>query len=148
MRTGEPFLNAESAPRNKKAPPPRDYWIFDQVVRRHRTETDVALDLRLSQPRISQICAEVGAWMDRVAEECLPEAPEQQIRAMNYLINLRRRAQVRGLVPQDENLIDMVTRTMSELAGVVEEKPGAYWLFHLYKFGASRKVRRGKALRL
>ena len=53
-------------------------------------------------------------------------APEQQIRVMNYQINLRRRAQVRGLVPQDENLIEVVTRTMSELAGFIEEKPGAY----------------------
>ncbi len=113
-------------PTNRRPPRPRDYWVFDQVIRRGRLEVDVAEDLCLSQARISQICKEVGAWFNRIHDECLPEVPEAELRAVGYLAHLRLRAQKAGLVPSGEDTLAVINRMLAELAGLNGEKPGAY----------------------
>src|SRR5262245_38952866 len=110
---------AKAARRLTQAPPgPRDYWIFDQVVRRGRKEVDVAEDMRLSQPRVSQICTNVGAWLDRIGDECLPGVQEEELRAVRFLFNLRLRAKAHGLVPADEDIALAVERVLGQLAGI------------------------------
>ena len=116
--TTEQTLSDCPLPKNRRPPRPRDYWIFDQVVRRGRLEVDVAEDLCLSQPRISQICKEVGAWFSRVHDECLPDVDEAELRAIQYLINLRLLAQQAGSVPSDENAALAVSRLLDELTGI------------------------------
>jgi len=102
----------------QRPPGPRDYWIFDQVVRRRRRVIDLAEDMRLSQGRISQICINVGAWLDRIADECLPGVREEEKRVFTFLHNLRLKAQALGRAPADEDAGIAVSRALCQLAGI------------------------------
>jgi hypothetical protein len=51
--------------RELQPPSARDRLIFEAVVVKGRGQCEVAAEQRISQPRVSQIVAEVGAWLDR-----------------------------------------------------------------------------------
>lgn len=121
MLIAQQSLPDNPLPLRRTPPRPRDYWIFDQVVRRGRREADVAEDLCLSQARISQICKEVGAWYSRVHDECLPEVAEARLRVVAYLLNVRLAAQRKGLVPRDEDTSAVIRRLLCEFAGLGEK---------------------------
>jgi len=104
---------------------PRYYWIFDQVVRRKRTQQDVAEEVGLTQVRVSQICTVVGAWMERIWDESLPELDEEDLWVYSYLIQLRIRAQEEGRAPLDEDVPDIIARCLCDLEAIPYEKPGA-----------------------
>jgi hypothetical protein len=49
----------------KCLPRPRDIWIFDGIVLFGRSPRDVARELGMTQPRISQIVNTMIAWLAR-----------------------------------------------------------------------------------
>ena len=55
-------------------PSARDRLIFEAVVVQRRGQCEVAAEQGISQPRVSQIVAEVGAWLDRA----LPRARQNE----------------------------------------------------------------------
>ena len=60
-------LNWELA--DLKPPVPRDRLIFEEVLVKGRGQLEVAREHGISQPRVSKILAEVGAWLCRVLPE-------------------------------------------------------------------------------
>jgi hypothetical protein len=112
-------------PQRKLRPRPRDYWIYDQVVRRKRNQEEVAEDVNITQGRVSQIVSDVAGWMDQIWDECVPEVEEEALRATTYLMRLRLRAQAEGRAPQDEYLPHVIAEFLGEIEGLSVEKPGA-----------------------
>ncbi|MFN0019908.1 MAG: hypothetical protein ACKVP0_16750 [Pirellulaceae bacterium] len=51
--------------RELQPPSARDRLIFEAVVVKGRGQCEVAAEHEISQPRVSQIVAEVGSWLDR-----------------------------------------------------------------------------------
>lgn len=60
--------------RELQPPSARDRLIFEAVVVKGRGQGEVASEQGISQPRVSQIVAEVGEWLDRA----LPRARQQE----------------------------------------------------------------------
>jgi len=59
--------------RDLKPPQQRDRLIFEAVAVKQRSQTEVAREHGISQPRVAQIVVEVGRWVARV----VPQAHEQ-----------------------------------------------------------------------
>ena len=51
----------------------RDRLIFEAVVVENRPQTEVAAEMGISQPRVSQIVVEVGKWLERVLPQTMPK---------------------------------------------------------------------------
>src|SRR4051812_26913086 len=60
--------------RQLQPPQLRDRLIFEAVVVKGRGQGEVAAEHGISQPRVSQIVAEVGEWLDRA----LPQAGQHK----------------------------------------------------------------------
>ena len=60
--------------RGLQPPSARDRLIFEAVVVKGRGQCEVAAEQGVSQPRVSQIVAEVGVWLDRA----LPQARQSE----------------------------------------------------------------------
>jgi hypothetical protein len=66
--------NLNEQVRELQPPSARDRLIFEAVVVKGRGQGEVAAEHGVSQPRVSQIVAEVGAWLDRA----LPQARQNK----------------------------------------------------------------------
>ncbi|MCE9526312.1 MAG: hypothetical protein K8R36_09695 [Planctomycetales bacterium] len=81
-------LNWELA--DLKPPVPRDRLIFEAVLVQGRGQLEVAQEHGISQPRVSKILTEVGAWLCRVLpESAAKEQPEGQLALGFWLVQAR-----------------------------------------------------------
>ncbi|MFN0019557.1 MAG: hypothetical protein ACKVP0_14955 [Pirellulaceae bacterium] len=81
-------LNWELA--DLKPPIPRDRLIFEAVLVQGRGQLEVAQEHGISQPRVSKILTEVGAWLCRVLpESAAKERPEGQLALGFWLVQAR-----------------------------------------------------------
>lgn len=98
-----PETNSSQAEKARPGmPPPRDYWVWDQVVRCGRTQEEVALDVSLSQVRVSQICRAVHEWLYEVWAHCLVSPNEEVLLAAMMLVGLREAAAHHGALPPEQ----------------------------------------------
>ena len=61
--------------RELKPPQHRDRLIFEAVAVKQRSQTEVAREHGISQPRVAQIVVEVGRWVARVRPARLRPQP-------------------------------------------------------------------------
>jgi hypothetical protein len=64
--------------RELKPPQLRDRQIFEAVAVKQRSQTEVAREHGISQPRVAQILVEVGAWVARVVPQALDQLTQEE----------------------------------------------------------------------
>ena len=69
--------NLSAELRALQPPPLRDRLIFESVAIQRRSQTEVAAEYGLSQPRVNQIVAEVRDWLCRVLPQTVSEQETQ-----------------------------------------------------------------------
>ena len=100
-------------------PRPRDIWIFDEVVLFGRTQRDVARELGMTQPRVSQIVNTMIAWLARQLNHQPTAQPAQDWRLfIPRLAHLRSQAEVDGRVPATNDPARAVEKALVELLGL------------------------------
>ena len=79
--------NLNEQVRELQPPSARDRLIFEAVVVRGRGQCEVAAEQGISQPRVSQIVAEVGEWLNRAlpqGRQC--ESPAGEMAVAAYVV--------------------------------------------------------------
>jgi predicted RNA-binding protein with EMAP domain len=119
--------NKQKGSRVKRPPRPREFWIWDQVVRRGRAIEDVAEDLGLETEWTTYACGLVDRWYELIQDECLPgHRAEEAAVAMRFLIQLRLLAQRDGRVAIDDDPGTAVQLLLGELMGINAEDLKTY----------------------
>jgi hypothetical protein len=103
----------------KRMPRPRDIWIFDEIVLFGRKQRDVARELGMTQPRVSQIVHQMVAWLARQINHQPSSQPAQDWRLfIPRLAHLRSQAEADGRVPATNDPARVVERALAELLGL------------------------------
>jgi hypothetical protein len=103
----------------QRMPRPRDIWIFDEVVLFGRSQRDVARELGMTQPRVSQIVNQMIAWLARQINHQPSAQPAQDWRLfIPRLAHLRATAESEGRVAPSNNPAVAVEAALVELLGL------------------------------
>ena len=102
-----------------RLPRPRDIWIFDDIVLFGRTQRDVARELGMTQPRVSQIVHQMVAWLARQINHQPSSQPAQDWRLfIPRLAHLRSQAEADGRVPAANDPARVVELALADLLGL------------------------------
>jgi hypothetical protein len=116
--SGAEMLPPPSRPA-ERMPRPRDIWIFDEIVLFGRKQRDVARELGMTQPRVSQIVHQMVAWLARQINHQPSSQPAQDWRLfIPRLAHLRSQAEADGRVPATSDPARAVEQALAELLGL------------------------------